>query len=248
MLESSPRLLCRIAQVHSLTPEERHALAAVCSRPRDLGPQRDIFVEGEDPGQGCILEEGWACRYRLLNDGRRQILDFLLPGDIISGKNSLVWPADHSVATLTPCCVYLLPAGGFPELCRRFPPLQQVADWMAQRELAIVQERIVDVGRRNAPERVSHLLLELMYRLRPVGLCDAFGYDLPLTQEMIADALGLSIVHVNRTLRGLNERGLIHYTPGRLEVLDEDDLVRLAEFDAGYLHQSQGAVQDGDAA
>lgn len=244
----TPRFLRRISAVHHLTPEQRRALMGVCGRLCELAPQRDILVEGEDNAHGYVLEEGWACRYRMLNDGRRQILDFLLPGDIICGNDSQVWPAGHSVATLTSCHLYLLPLAGLPELCRRFPALQEVSDWMTQCELAIVQERIVDIGRRNAPERVAHLLLELMYRLRPVGLCTGRSYELPLTQEMMADALGLSIVHVNRTLRRLNTLGLIRYLPGQVEILDEAELMRLAEFDAGYLHQSEGAAQSGDAA
>lgn len=248
MNETPPRFLQRIEAFHDLQPAERKALIDACSRFSAFDAHRDILVEGHDGGSGCILEDGWACRYRMLNDGRRQILNFLLPGDLIAGADRSAWPADHSVSTLTFCRVFHLDRGGLPELCRRYPRLQQIADWMVQRELSIVQERIVDIGRRNASERVGHLLLELMFRLRPVGLCKDCEFELPLTQEMIADALGLSIVHVNRTLRRLDRNGLIAYTPGQVDILDEADLAALAEFDASYLHQGEALARNGNAA
>ena len=232
------RFLRWLATVHPLSCEERAALQTVWGPRTEIAADTDLMVEGQEVRRGYIFEEGWTCRYRLLKDGRRQILNFGVPGDFIGALGESIGIADHSVATLTRCRVHAFRSAKFSEVRRRFPALQPVFDWSARRDRAMIQERIVDIGRRTARERVAHLLLELMHRLRFVGLCNGRGFDLPLTQEMIGDALGLSIVHVNRTLRRLNGEALIRYRPGRIDMVDEAGLARMAGFDAEYLHQS----------
>ena len=235
---SAERFIRRLATVRSFSHDERAALGTLCAVRTAIEAQTDVIVEGDEVTRGYIFEEGWGCRYRLLNDGRRQILNIVVPGDFVGGLGGSMRIADHSVGTLTPCRVHTFPTAALVGLRRRFPALQDVFDWSARRDLAMIQERIVDIGRRTARERLAHLVLELMHRLRLVGLYDGRGFDLPLTQEAMGDALGLSIVHVNRTLRRLNQGGLICYRPGRLDVVDEDGLARIADFDADYLHHS----------
>jgi CRP-like cAMP-binding protein len=232
------RLIRRLAIAYPLSLDEELALHNACAPETRVAPQTDLIVEGEELTHGYVVEDGWACLYRVLNDGRRQILNFILPGDLVGTIASSTLLADHSVSTLTACSVRAFRTAKFADIARRLPGLQEVFDWAVRRELAIVQERIVDIGRRTARERMAHLLLELMYRLRAVGLCEEQAFDLPLTQEMLGDALGLSIVHVNRTLRRLNREELICYRPGHLDIIDCERLARVAEFDAEYLHQA----------
>jgi CRP-like cAMP-binding protein len=243
-----PRFAKRIESVRSLSTEELDALGAVFGPAAIVEPSTDLLIEGERVRHGYILDDGWACKYRLLKDGRRQILNFVVPGDVVGAAGDLIRVSDHSVATLTPCRVHLFPATSFAAVGQRFPRVGEALLWSARRELAMLQERVVDLGRRTALERVAHLILELLHRLRVVGLADDGGFDLPLTQGMIGDALGLSIVHVNRTLRRLNEQRVILYRPGRITAIDTPALERIAEFDEDYLHHWRLAPAAGRAA
>ena len=232
------RFARRMAALRALSAEERAALGRVCAPPTTVGPDTDLMVEGDRLTYGYILEEGWACGYRLLNDGRRQILNFVLPGDCIGASAGVIRTADHSVCTLTSCRVVPFSAARLAELQRGCPELRHAFAWSARRELAMLQERLVNLGRRTARERVAHLILELLHRLREVGLANGTTFELPLTQGALGDALGLSIVHVNRTLRRLNEEGVIRYRPGFVAAIDLPALARIAEFDEDYLHQA----------
>jgi CRP-like cAMP-binding protein len=232
------RFARRIAALRALSPEERHALGTAFAPATVVPPGTDLMVEGDSLTYGYIVEEGWACGYRLLNDGRRQILNFVLPGDCIGVSAAVIRTADHSACTLTPCRVIPFSAPRLAELQRGCPQLGEAFAWSTRLELAMLQERLVNLGRRTARERVAHLILELLHRLRLVGLADGTAFELPLTQGALGDALGLSIVHVNRTLRRLNNEGLIRYRPGVVAAIDLPALARIAEFDAEYLHQT----------
>ena len=164
-----------------------------------------------------------------------------MPGDEAGASGGLVQASDHSVATLTPCRVYPVAAATLQAVQQHHPGLRRAFAWSVRRDLAIMQEHVVDLGRRTARERLAHLVLELLCRLRLVGLADGGTFALPLTQGVLADVLGLSIVHVNRTLRWLNDEGLVCYRPGQLEVRDIPGLTRIAEFDEDYLHHAPPA-------
>ena len=242
------RFARRIASVRALSAEEHGALGAICAPPATVGPSTDLLIEGERVRHAYVVEDGWACKYRLLRDGRRQILNFVVPGDVVGMSAEVIRVADHSVGTLTACRVYPVPAASFAAVSGRYPRVREALVWSARRELAMLQERVVDLGRRTAIERVAHLILELMHRLRIVGLADGEGFGLPLTQAMIGDALGLSIVHVNRTLRRLNEQHAIIYRPGSVTAIDVSALERIAEFDEDYLHHARLATCTGGPA
>jgi CRP-like cAMP-binding protein len=178
-----------------------------------------------------ILNCGMAIRYKVLHDGRRQILGLVLPGDFIGFPGCLFENALYSIASLGEAIACSVPFGNMFDLFRRQPKLGAAIFWVAGHEAALFAEHLVGVGRQSAYERMAHLLLEFLVRLRAIGLADERSYVLPLTQELMADALGLSVPHVNRTLRRLREDGLISIEGSRITCRDVGALCRLADFD-----------------
>lgn len=226
------RVLRRFAALHALSPPEHAAVCAACGPAVNFAPDTDMVVEGERISRGYVVEEGWACRYRLLRDGRRQILGFIVPGDCIGWFAAGVGDgvADHSVATLTRCRAHPFAPADLAAVRRKFPAVRAAFDRTIRRDLAMLRERVVDLGRRTARERLANLLLELRHRLGRVGLSDGRAFELPVTQETVADALGLSVVHVNRILRRLSAEAVIRYRPGSIALLDPGALAAMAEF------------------
>ena len=182
------------------------------------------------------MRKGWAIRHKALPDGRRQVINFVLPGDIIGFYSTLFETADHSVTTLTAAEVANFPTEHVAELFRSFPRLAAALAWAGAREEAIVAERLLSLGRRTALERTAHLIVELLRRLSVVDMATDGRFILPVTQEILADALGLSIVHMNRTLRRLRDSGLIDLTGQRITVNDPRQLASVGQFDELYLH------------
>ena len=197
----------------------------------------DLIVEGETCERIFILQAGWTCSYKMLPDGRRQILNFGLPGDFFGVCSSLFNVAEHSRAALTDVSVTSFPARLIAEMGRTRPEIAMAVQWASAREQAMLAEHLVSLGRRSAFERLAHLILELLNRLQLIGLAGDRSYALPLTQEILADSLGLSIVHVNRTLRKLRERGLIETRDRKIYVRDVDRLAEEAQFEESYLDQ-----------
>lgn len=232
----SSRFLLRLSMATYLDDRERSALASMAERVVEVPARRDIVHEGEPFDRGFIVDWGWACRYTILSDGRRQILNFLIPGDHVGNAAAVFERADHSIATLSPARLSVFPSETLSDLAGRYAGIRAAFDWSTQCELAVARARLVDVGRRAAYQRLAHLILELHHRLQLVALAGDDPFVLPLTQEMLADALGLTIVHINRTVRHLREQGLICFSNGRLTILDADRLARVADFDKGYLH------------
>jgi CRP-like cAMP-binding protein len=187
--------------------------------------------------------EGNAIRYRILHDGRRQIVDIILPGDVVGTLGSFTESTLYSTKALTEVVVAVLPFARINSLVETHPRLAAKMFLSFSNEATIYAEHLVDLGRRSALERVAHFLLELLTRLRNVGLADGQSFKIPLTQELIADALGLSIPHVNRVLRRLREDNLVVIEDQRVSVQDIDALSELADFDSGYLSRlSSGEV------
>lgn len=195
----------------------------------------DIITAGYAYQGIFVLNRGVAIRYKILRDGRRQILGVLLPGDLVGFPGGLFERALYSISSLTDATVSTVPFDTMFELFHRFPRLAAAIFWTASREAALVAERLVGIGRHSAYERVAHLLLELLVRLQAAGLADERSYDLPLTQELMADALGLSVPHVNRTLKRLRDDGLISIEGHRLTFDDVEKLSRHVDFDRTYL-------------
>ncbi len=191
--------------------------------------------EGQTNHAAYILASGWVCSYKLLPGGSRQIVDFQIPGDFLGLRSVLFRTADHSIEPITRIEASEVLA---PELLDAFnttPRLAAAVLWAASRDEAMVVEHLVGIGRRDARERTAHFLLELGARLKLVGLATTEGYACPLSQYLLADALGLSAVHVNRVLRELREAGLMTFQHGAVTFQDFKGLVKLADFDLHYL-------------
>ncbi len=221
--------------------DETHlaALDRLLSETMAVDSLQDVVTEGEPCKHLYLLTRGWALRYKLLSDGRRQILGFVIPGDFFGLRATLFDVADDTVQSLTECTICRIPGEDFVAVLRDHPRLGMAIVWSIVREYSVLAEHLVSLGRRSALERTAHLLMELLNRLQLVQLAGEKDFELPLTQEILADALGLSIVHVNRTLRRLRQQGLIRLDPQtRWIIIDKpDDLAEIADFNPLYLDQ-----------
>lgn len=202
---------------------------------RSLRPGQEIISEGKRCASVFLIAEGIAIRYRILRDGQRQILDFILPGDFAGGRSSFFPIALYSVKALTHVEISPIP---LPKLIGLFESNPRLATKLFRSfasEATILAEHLITIGRRSALERVAHLLLELLVRLQHVGWADERSYRLPLTQETIGDALGLSIPYVNRVLQQLRHEGLVTIKDQLVVIENLEELSALADFDQTYL-------------
>jgi CRP-like cAMP-binding protein len=215
---------------------------------RIVRPGQEIISEGKRCTSVFLISDGVAIRYRILRDGHRQILNFLLPGDFAGVTNCRFDNALYSVKTLTQAAVSPVPLARLLGLFDTHPRLAAKLFWSFAAEMAILGEHLIAVGRRSATERVAHLLLELHDRLRLIGLADERSYRLPLTQEMISDALGLSIPYVNRVLQQLRHDGLVTIKDQLVVIENMEELSALADFEHSYLRPlaiSEFMTEDG---
>lgn len=204
---------------------------------RTIPPHRDLIAEGDKPGPTFLLLNGWACRYKVLTDGSRQIVAFLMPGDFGDIDTGSIHRMDHSIGTLTECQVVSVPSERMRQLTGATATLARAFGRSQMIDEGVMRAWIVNIGRRDSVARVGHLLLELYARLGDVGLTSGGSCRLPLTQTVLADALGLTPVHLNRVLRDLRERDVATLSLGTLHIEDLDELVRIAGFDGSYLHR-----------
>jgi CRP/FNR family transcriptional regulator len=189
-----------------------------------------ILYEQKPNGKLFTLYSGWAFRYKTLSDGRRQILNFLLPGDFIGLQQKFADGAMHGIEAVTDTSLCVFPREGLWELFRGFPNLGYDITWLAAREEGMVDDHLLTAGRRNATERVAMLLMHLFRRLERVGMAESGTIEFPINQQHIADALGLSLVHTNKTLRRLSQLGLHEIRDGRLRLLNTRALERIADY------------------
>jgi CRP-like cAMP-binding protein len=234
-----PALIEKLRAYVDLDDEEVRALTHALARTRSIPRGRDIVVQGQPYHALYVLMQGLALRYKILPDGRRQVLNLVVPGDLIGLPACLFEGALASVSGLTGTIVAPIEFAELFELFRRCPRLGVALLWTSAREAGIYIERLVAIGRRSAYERLAHLILELFSRLRAVGLADAASFEMPITQEIIADTLGLSLQHVNRMIRNLREEGLATIEEHRVAIHDMESLVRLAGFEDTYLTRHQ---------
>ncbi len=229
-------LLRKLRSISPLTEDEKHCLLTLPLSTRCVGPDQDIVREGDRPLECCLLVEGFACRYKLTAEGKRQIFSFHTPGDIPDLQSLHLRIMDHSLMTLTPCKLAFIPHQSLTGVMRNCP---RVADVMWRDTLidaAIFREWMIGMGRRSAYTRIAHVLCEVFVRLKAVGLANGHECELPITQTELGDALGLSTVHVNRSLQELRGDGLIQLRGRSLAILNWDGLTRAGEFDPLYLH------------
>lgn len=230
----------RLSQLVPLTVDEQAILWELQSNTRTIQRHRDIITEGRNYASLFIVMDGNAIRYRILHDGRRQIVNIVLPGDIVGALGYFMESSLYSTKALTEVTIATVPFARINVLNATHPRLVTKMFWWFSCESTIYAEHLVDLGRRSALERVAHFLLELLTRLQSVGLADDQSFKIPLTQELLADALGLSIPHVNRVLRRLREDHLVVIEDQRVTVRDLDALSELADFEPGYLSRFPG--------
>jgi CRP-like cAMP-binding protein len=237
----------KLAWLAGLSSDETATFDALLSVTRSVRRNREIITEGRNYETLSVLLEGSAIRYRVLRDGRRQVLNIVLPGDFIGFPGCFFESALYSVTALTDAVVSSVPFTVLIGLFDRYPRVAAAIFWSFACEAALYAEHLIDVGRRSALERVAHFLLELLTRLQVVGLADERSYQMPLTQELIADALGLSVPHVNRTLRQLRDDGLLAIEEQRVVIKDMEALSALADFEKTYVSRFRlpGLVANG---
>lgn len=233
-IESSP-LTRKLSAFVALSKDELVILERLHQRKRTFVAGRDLIHQGQEKRVAYILASGWVCSYKILPGGLRQIVDFQIPGDFLGLRSILLHTSDHSVEPVTDIEVSEVQASDFLDAFKQNPRLATAVLWAMSRDEAMVVEHLIDVGRRNAAERMAHFLLELGARLALVGLGGKAGYACPLTQYLLADALGLSAVHVNRVLRQLRDDGMVTVRGGRVVFDDYERLVAFADFDPTYL-------------
>jgi CRP-like cAMP-binding protein len=231
----APPLTQKLAKFLALSPEETAILAELQSNTRAVPRHRDIVTEGHNYGNVFLVIEGIAIRYRILHDGRRQIVNIVLPGDVVGFFGAFFENTLYSTKALTDTLISTIPFARLGTIFRSNPQLMTKIFWSFSCESAIYAEHIVNIGRRSALERIAHFFLELLVRLQMVGLADERSYRIPLTQELIGDALGLSIPHVNRVLRRLREDQLVVVEDQRVTIKDIEALSELADFEPSYL-------------
>jgi CRP-like cAMP-binding protein len=236
-------LIRKLETIADLSDEERQAILELPVTVRDLRADQDIVRDQDRPSQCCLILTGFACRYKMTPAGKRQIFSFHIPGDIPDMQSIHLSVMDHSLGTLTASKVAFIPHEHVRALNRRCP---RIADMFWRDTLidaAVFREWMAGLGRRDALARMAHLLCELFLRFKAVGLANGQGFELPLTQAELADALGLSTVHVNRTIQELRGKNLIVLRGGSVTVSDWEALKAAGEFDPTYLHlQSREAA------
>jgi CRP-like cAMP-binding protein len=200
------------------------------------GPGEDLVCEGDRADLVRIFLAGWACRYKVLEDGRRQIVNFVLPGETCDAQIYLFSRMDHSIGTLTPVVYSEFERAAFEQLLASDKTIAEALYCETLANCAIQREWTVNVGRRDALERVAHVICELFARLSTVGLAEANAFAFPVTQMDLADATGLSTVHVNRTLQELRASGLITLKERHIVIHDLEALSTTAMFTPHYLH------------
>jgi CRP-like cAMP-binding protein len=196
----------------------------------------DLIKEGDHPEKVFLLLKGWACRYKILPEGSRQIMAYLVPGDLCDIHIFIFKEMDHAIGLLSDAQVAAIPKSKMLRLFSESPEIFRALWWSTLVDESILREWLVNMGRREAYQRIAHLFAELWLRLHTVGGTENGAFDLPLTQADLGDTVGLTSVHVNRTLKRLRAEQLIHLTRGRLRIPDVGRLMQVTEFQPNYLH------------
>ena len=236
-LIQSRSLARKLGAFVALSDAELTVLDGLYKRRRTVHVGRDLMHQGQSEQVAYILVSGWACSYKILHNGERQIVDFQIPGDCLGLRSILLHMSDHSIEPVTDIEVIEVHIADLLAVFSQEQRLATAVLWAASRDEAMVVEHLVGIGRRGAAERMAHFLLELGARLSLIDMGGKGGYACPLTQYLLADALGLSAVHVNRVLRQLREAGLVTFRDGVVTFHDYDRLVEFADFETTYLDQ-----------
>lgn len=230
------RHLMKLRARDDLTAAEEAAVRGAIAEYRDYPSDLTFVKAGEELGHSTLLLDGLMCRYKDLREGERQVTELHVAGDYADLHSFSLKRLDHHVMTLTPCRVGIVPHDRLRAITEQHPHLTRVYWFSTNMDAAIHREWAVSLGRRSAISRVAHLLCELHVRLGIVGLTEGQSYRLSLTQTDLAECLGLTAVHVNRTLKELREQALVEFRGGRVTIQDMKSLANIAEFDPAYLY------------
>lgn len=225
-----------LSLLHPLDADDRAAIEALPFQMSSHTAHSMLVREGDQPKSCCVLLEGHACRHKTTSAGDRQIVSFHIPGDILDVQHLELERADHNVQAITPGSVAWVSKEDMRHLLRERPAVGKAVWRSALVDASIFREWVLNVGRRDALSRVAHMLCEFAARRDAAGLGPPDHFELPMTQEQIADATGLTAVHVNRMFQALSVRGLITRERRDVRIIDWDGMRRLADFDPAYLH------------
>ena len=219
-----------------VSPEEESAIRALVSEVREYRPDKVVIRRGQELNESILLLDGWMARTKDLSDGGRQISELQFSGDFTDIHAFTLKKLDHNIATITPCRVAIVPHERIRATIDRFPHLGRLYWLMTNIDAAIHREWTVSLGRRSALGRMAHLFCEIRERLQITGLVENDSYEFPLTQQELGECLGLTAVHVNRTLQELRKRKLIEVENRRARILDLPGLKFVGDFDPYYLY------------
>ena len=226
----------KLSSFVDLSPDDCRHLDDLCTDTRTWGAGGTLIREGERPEVVFLLLDGWACRYKLLPDGSRQIMAYLIPGDLCDIHIFILKAMDHSIGLLSEANVAAISKAAMQRTLEERPAIARALFWSTLVDEATLREWLVNVGCRSAIERIAHLFCELLVRLQVVGFASENSYEFPVTQLDLADTVGLSNVHVNRSLQELRRQGVIELKGRTLTILDRQRLKAIAEFNSKYLH------------
>jgi CRP-like cAMP-binding protein len=240
MPENSEHVLAPMVRSLSLreelSPADRAAILALPFTRRRLDAGQYLVWDGDRPQNTCLLLSGFAYRHKMSGNGGRQIVSFHMKGDLVDLQNSLLGTADHNVQMLTAGEVAMIPVEAIREIAFSHPDVGMAMWYESLVEGSIFREWVLNIGRRDARTRIAHLLCEFGLRLKVADIAEPTTYELPITQEQLADAVALTSVHVNRTLMKLERDGLITRTKRNIAIVDWNALARVADFEPRYLH------------
>jgi CRP-like cAMP-binding protein len=228
-------LIRKLERYGPLSDEERRFLEESPARIVAYDDHAPLVREGDTPSESCLIVEGFACRFKSLPEGTRQIMAFHIAGDFCDLHSCFLKTMDHGIAAMPRCKVARVPHAKIREISERYPGLMRALCWDMAIDGAIHREWMISMGRRTAYEQIAHLLCELYLRLKAVGLADGASYEFPATQAELGDAFGLSTVHVNRMIQALRAADLITFKGGTVTIPDLERLMDVAGFDPAYL-------------
>jgi len=229
-----------VEKLHGFVPFSEAGVAALTlatANARKVGPRQDLIREGDKPGPIFVILEGWACRYKILPNGLRQVLAFLMPGDCCDIHVDLLEEMDHSIATITPCVVAKIERETVNAILDDHPGVMRALYLNQLIDEGTLRAWMTSMGRRASIERVAHLMCELHLRARNIGINESDSLRMPLAQSLLADALGMTAVHINRVLKQLRLAGAMEIKRGMLIISDPVKLIKVAGFDENYLHR-----------
>ena len=229
-------LILKLDQAGVLDDADRVVLQELSSRTQQVAAHHDLTSEGDRPENVHLVMQGFACRYKILTDGRRQIMAFLVPGDFCDLHVAILGHMDHSIGTPWGCTIVEIPRAIIDDLTAHHPRITRAMWWATLADEGTLREWLVNMGQRDADKQMAHLFCEMLMRLQVVECASHDSFAFPITQTDLADTLGITPVHANRVLQDLRSQGLVTWKSRQVHIPDVARLQAFAEFDPRYLH------------